>query len=153
MPLDNQQLLDRFNARMPPTGILFGMKVLEVDQQAGRVRQSFQLDERFCNPRGNVQGGIICALLDDCAAFAGIIALGEPGFISSLELKTSFIAPAFPGTLYAEGRCVKMGRSACFLEAELSNGDGKLLARMTSTAVPLRSERKPKLVERADPKP
>lgn len=147
MPLDNQQLLERFNARMPPTGILFGMKVLEVDQKEARVRQSFAIDERFCNPRGHVQGGIICALLDDCAAFAGIIALGEPGFISSLELKTSFLAPAFSGTLYAEGRCLKMGRSACFLEAELSDAGGKLLAKLTSSAVPVRSGKKPKLIE------
>ena len=51
MPLDSQQLLERFNAKMPPTGILFGTKVLEVDQAAGRVRMSFQIDERFCNPR------------------------------------------------------------------------------------------------------
>lgn len=78
MPLDSQQLLERFNAKMPPTGILFGTKVLEVDQTAGRVRMSFQIDERFCNPRGTVQGGIVAALLDDASAFAGIVALGEP---------------------------------------------------------------------------
>lgn len=148
MPLDNQQLRDRFNARMPPTGILFGMTVLEVDQAHGRVRQSFEIDERFCNPRGTVQGGIVCAILDDCAAFAGIVALGEPGFIASLEMKTSFYAAALPGTLYAEGRCIKMGRSSCFLEAELSNDDGKVLAKLTTSAVPMRTTDKPKLIDK-----
>lgn len=147
MPLDNQQLLDRFNARMPQTGILFGMKVLEVDQDSGRVRMSFEMDERFCNPRGTVQGGIVCALLDDAAAFAGIIALGEPGFIASMEIKTSFLAAAMPGTLFAEGRCLKMGRSSCFLEADLTDKDGKLLAKLSSSAVPIRSNLKPNLIE------
>lgn len=146
MPLDDKQLLERFNARMPPTGVLFGMTVLEVDQANAHVRQSFELDERFCNPRGNVQGGIVSAILDDCAAFAGIVALGEPGFIASLEMKTSFFAAASPGTLYAEGRCIKMGRSACFLEADLTDANGKLLARLTSSAVPIRTDEKPKLV-------
>ena len=146
MPLTEDQLIARFNAKQPPTGRMFGLKILAVDQAAGRVRQSFELDDRFCNPRGVIQGGIVTALLDDCAAYAGIVALGEPGFIASLELKTSFFAPAYPGILYAEGRCIKMGRSSCFLEAELSDGDGKLLARMTSTAIPIRSTEPPKLV-------
>ena len=147
MPLTADELIERFNARQPPTGILFGMKVLEVDQAEGRVRQSFAIDDRFCNPRGTVQGGIMAALLDDAAAFAGIIALGEPGFIASLEIKVSYFAPALPGTLFAEGRCVKMGKSACFLEAELTDSSGKLLAKFTSTAIPMRSTQKPKLVE------
>lgn len=147
MPLTADELIERFNARQPPTGILFGMKVLEVDQAEGRVRQSFEIDGRFCNPRGTVQGGIMAALLDDAAAFAGIVALGEPGFIASLEIKVSYFAPALPGTLFAEGRCVKMGKSACFLEAELTDSSGKLLAKLTSTAIPVRSTQKPKLVE------
>ncbi len=148
MPLTAEQLIERFNTKQPPTGILFGMKVLEVDQAAARVRQSFELDGRFCNPRGTIQGGIVTALLDDAAAFAGIVALGEPGFIASMELKTSFFAAAMPGTLYAEGRCIKMGRSSCFLEADLTDADGKLLARLTSTAIPIRSSEKPKLVQK-----
>ncbi len=147
MPLTAEQLIERFNAKQPPTGILFGMKVLEVDQDAGRVRMSFEIDGRFCNPRGTVQGGIVAAMLDDAAAFAGIIALGVPGFIASMELKTSFFAAAMPGTLYAEGRCLKMGKSSCFLEADLTAADGKLLARLTSSAIPIRSDQKPTLVE------
>lgn len=150
MPLTDTQLLERFNSRMPPTGILFGMKVLEVDSAKGTVRQSFELDERFCNPRGTVQGGIVSAILDDCAAFAGIVALGEPGFIASLEMKTSFFAAAQPGTLYADGRCLKMGKSTCFLEADLRDGDGKLIAKLTTSAMPIRTAQRPKLVEKTD---
>lgn len=148
MPLDNQQLLDRFNARLPATGVLFGMKVLEVDQAACRVRMSFEMDERFCNPRGTVQGGMVAALLDDAAAFAGIVALGEPGFIASMEIKTSFLSAVPQGTLFAEGRCLKMGRSTCFLEADLTDAGGKILAKLSTSAVPVRSTQKPRLVER-----
>lgn len=149
MPLTEEQLMERFNNKQPPTGPLFGMTVLGVDQEKGIVRMSFEPGEHLTNPRGTIQGGIVTAMLDDCAAYAGIVALGEPGFIASLELKTSFLSPAFPGLLYAEGRCLKMGKSSCFLEADLTDGDGKLLARLTSSAVPLRSTQKPKLVEAA----
>ncbi len=146
MPLSEAQLIERFNAKQPPTGPLFGMKVLGVDQDKAIVRMSFEPDERLTNPRGTIQGGIVSAMLDDCAAYAGIIALGEPGFIASLELKTSFFAPAYPGLLHAEGRCLKMGRSSCFLEADLRDAEGNLLARLTSAAIPLRTNTAPKLV-------
>ena len=147
MPLTEAQLIERSNAKQPPTGPLFGMKVLGVDQEKGIVRMSFNPDEKLTNPRGTIQGGIVSAMLDDCAAYAGIVALGEPGFIASLELKTSFFAPAYPGLLFAEGRCLKMGKSSCFLEADLKDADGNLLARLTSAAVPLRTDKKPRLVE------
>jgi uncharacterized protein (TIGR00369 family) len=147
MPLSSEQLIERFNTKQPPTGILFGMTVLEVDQVAGRVKMSFDAGAQLCNPRGTIQGGMVAAMLDDAAAFAGIVALGEPGFIASMELKTSFFAPAYPGKLYAEGRCLKMGKSSCFLEADLTDADGKLLARLTSAAIPIRSDQKPKLVD------
>lgn len=146
MPLSEAQLIERFNAKQPPTGPLFGMKVLGVDQDKAIVRMSFEPDERLTNPRGTIQGGIVSAMLDDCAAYAGIVALGEPGFIASLELKTSFFAPAYPGLLHAEGRCLKMGRSSCFLEADLRDAEGNLLARLTSAAIPLRTNTAPKLV-------
>ena len=146
MPLTEAQLIERFNAKQPPTGPLFGMKVLGVDQDKAIVRMSFEPDERLTNPRGTIQGGIVSAMLDDCAAYAGIVALGEPGFIASLELKTSFFAPAYPGLLHAEGRCLKMGRSSCFLEADLRDAEGNLLARLTSAAIPLRTNTAPKLV-------
>jgi uncharacterized protein (TIGR00369 family) len=123
------------------------MKVVGVDQEKGIVRMSFEPDDRLTNPRGTIQGGIVSAMLDDCAAYAGIVALGEPGFIASLELKTSFLGPAYPGKLLAEGRCIKMGRSSCFLEADLRDETGKLLATMSSTAVPIRSTEKPRLIE------
>jgi uncharacterized protein (TIGR00369 family) len=147
VPLTSEQLIERFNAKQPPTGLLFGMTVLEVDQSEGRVKMSFNPGAQLCNPRGTIQGGMVAAMLDDAAAFAGIVALGEPGFIASLELKVTFFAAAYPGLLYADGRCIKMGRSTCFVEADLSDADGKLIARLTSSAMPIRSTQAPKLVD------
>ena len=147
MALSADQLVERFNAKQPPTGPLLGMKVLAVDVDKKLVRMSFAPGDALTNPRGTIQGGIVTAMLDDCAAYAGIVALGEPGFIASLEVKTSFFAPAYPGKLHAEGRCLKMSKSSCFLEADLWDADGKHLARLTSTAVPLRTNQAPKLVE------
>ena len=146
MALTADQLVDRFNAKQPPTGPLLGMKVISVDIERQSVGMTFTPGDSLTNPRGTIQGGIVTAMLDDCAAYAGIVALGEPGFIASLEVKTSFFAPAYPGLLRAEGRCLKMGKSSCFLEADLFDSNGKHLARLTSSAIPLRTNQTPKLV-------
>lgn len=147
MVMDNNELMERINRYMPPTAELLGSKVLEIDAEAGRIRMSFEARKDFLNPGGSVQGGLVTAMLDEAAAFACIAHSGRRIFVPTLELKVSFYAPAREGTLYAEGRVVKAGRTIAFLEADLRDGEGKLLARMTTTAAP-RAIEMPTLVER-----
>ena len=56
---------------------------------------------------------------------------------SSVDLNVSFIRPVKPGRVIAKGRVVNRGRSIVFLEAELFDSDGRLLARSTSSAIPV----------------
>jgi uncharacterized protein (TIGR00369 family) len=136
MPLSDDQLIERFNTRRPPTGKLFKSQILEVRSVDGFVRMSYDIGLEFTNPSGSIQGGIVAALLDDAAAFAVIIKSGQPVFVASLELKTSFFSAAKPGLLYAEARVVKLGKTIAFTEADLTDTEGKLLARMTTTTAP-----------------
>jgi uncharacterized protein (TIGR00369 family) len=136
MPLSDDQLIERFNTRRPPTGKLFKSQILEVRSVEGFVRMSYDIGLEFTNPSGSIQGGIVAALLDDAAAFAVIIKSGQPVFVASLELKTSFFSAAKPGLLYAEARVVKLGKTVAFTEADLTDTEGKLLARMTTTTAP-----------------
>jgi uncharacterized protein (TIGR00369 family) len=136
MPLTDAQLLERFNRNKPPTGVLFKSNILEVRAADGFVRMSYDIGPEFCNPSGAVQGGIVTAMLDDAAAFACIIMTTERIYVPTLELKTSFLGAAHAGLLFAEARCIKFGRSVAFMEAELKNADGKVLAKMSTTAAP-----------------
>lgn len=136
MPLTDAQLLERFNTNKPPTGVLFKSNILEVCAAEGFVRMSYDIGPEFCNPSGAVQGGIVTAMLDDAAAFACIIMTTERIYVPTLELKTTFLGAAHAGLLYAEARCIKFGRSVAFMEAELMNGEGKVLAKMSTTAAP-----------------
>jgi uncharacterized protein (TIGR00369 family) len=147
MPLSDEQLMERFNRRKPPTGVLFKSNILEVRSKDGFVRMSYDIGPDFCNPSGAVQGGIIAAMLDDTAAFACIVKAGEPIYVASLELKTSFFAAAKQGILYAEAQCIKLGRTVAFMEASLMDGEGKLLAKMSTTAAPRIANTAPKLVD------
>ena len=110
--------------------------MLSVDSAQGTVRISFEALPQFCNPGGVLQGGMAAAMLDEAAVCAIIVKSAKNIVAPTLEFKISFFARAPIGTLYAEARCIRIGAKAAFAEADLLDGDGKLLARMTSTGVP-----------------
>ncbi len=149
MPMNDDELMARMNKFVPPTARLLGQEILEVDSAAGRVKMRFQPGPECRNPMGNVQGGIVVAMLDDAAAFAAIVKSGKRIGIPTIELKTSFFAPARSGVpLYAEGRCIKLGKRIAFMEADLFDEAGTLLARLTTSAVPVDLEDRGNLEER-----
>ncbi|HEV2361247.1 MAG TPA: PaaI family thioesterase [Acidimicrobiales bacterium] len=103
----------------------------------GRTTWQMRADERFANPAGILQGGFITALADAAMGAATITALGDAKvFSSNVELKTSFMRPARVGTtLTGTGWVVNKGRRVVFCEAEITDGNGKLIARASSTYV------------------
>ncbi len=150
MPLSDTDLAARMNRHRAPTSALLGMTVLAVDQQAGTVRLQFEPRPEFANPMGNVQGGFVVAMLDDAAALAAIVKAGRRIGIPTVELKTSFFAPAKLGApLFADGRCIKLGRRVAFMEADLRDEAGTLLARLTTSALPVAMDGQANLVETA----
>lgn len=149
MALNDDDLKARMNRFVPPTAAILGQEILEIDSAAGRVKMKFQPIDACRNPMGNVQGGIVVAMLDDAAAFAAIIKSGKRIGIPTIELKTSFFAPAKAGVpLYAEGRCLKLGKRIAFMEADLFDEEGTLLARLTTSAIPIQLDGPSKLVDR-----
>ena len=149
MALNDDDLKARMNRFVPPTAAILGQEILEIDSAAGRVKMKFQPIDACRNPMGNVQGGIVVAMLDDAAAFAAIIKSGKRIGIPTIELKTSFFAPAKAGVpLYAEGRCLKLGKRIAFMEADLFDEEGTLLARLTTSAIPIELDGPSKPVDR-----
>lgn len=110
-----------------------GMPV-HVDDATARTRIEVCAQESHCHSNGTiVQGGFIAGWLDHAMANC-IFALSnftvQP---ISLDLNISFYKSAGPGTLHAEAWVAKRGKSICFLEARLLDGDGVTLAKATST--------------------
>ena len=118
----------------PPAAKLLGWKVLEAEPGSGRIRVQFEATRDFTNPMGNVQGGFLAAMLDDTLGPALATTFEEQEFAPTLELKVNFIRPAKPGTLIGTGRVVHRGGSVAFLEGELHDSAGDLIATATATA-------------------
>jgi uncharacterized protein (TIGR00369 family) len=120
---------------MPPAAELLGWQLEELNAETGTARVRYEARADFTNPLGNIQGGILAAMLDDAMGPA-LVATLEPGqFAPTLEMKVSYLAPAKVGPLWAHGRVLKRGRSNAFVEGEIVDADGKVLARATATVL------------------
>ena len=124
----------RGEAQSPPAAKLLGWKALEAEPDSGRIRVQFEATRDFTNPMGNVQGGILAAMRDDTMGPALATTFEKDEFAPTLELKINFIRPARPGILIGTGRVVHRGGTVAYLQGELHNAAGELVATATATA-------------------
>jgi len=120
--------------RMSPASRYLGLEVLDVDMESLTVDVAFNASEELCNMWGGIQGGMVAAMLDDVMSFAVGLDLDWGQISPTLEIKVSMLAPARPGRLYASGTVIKRGKSVGFIESELKDEAGVLLATGSSTA-------------------
>jgi uncharacterized protein (TIGR00369 family) len=119
---------------MPPVARTLGWTLRAIDPEAGTIEVGFTASEEFTNPTGAVQGGFVAAMLDDTMGPA-VFAMGKGEiFAPTLDLHVSFIRPARPGAFVGRARVVSLGKSIAFLEGELYDSGGALVARSTATA-------------------
>lgn len=117
----------------PVCAALTPFDVVAADPADGLVRVEFEPQPAFGNHFGNIQGGFVVAMLDLPLSLAAFLAIGE--FVPTVEIKTSFLAPARIGRCAAEGRVLRTGRALVFTEARLWSDDGTLAAHATATAI------------------
>jgi uncharacterized protein (TIGR00369 family) len=125
----------------PPAAATLGWELSEVAPERGEIEVHFSALPSFTNPMGNVQGGFLTAMLDDTLGPALVATLAPGEFAVTLELKVSFLRPARPGRLTGRGRVVHRGGSVAFLEGDLRDASGEVLATASATARVVRPSR------------
>ena len=122
--------------KRPPCTDTVGMRLTAVNQEKMTASYEFEAKPEFANPTGAIQGGFIAAMMDEAMSALAIIASNVTMNAPTLEMKISFLQPLFVGKATAEARIIKWGRSTCFIEADLFDPDGKLVARASATQAP-----------------
>ena len=118
----------------PKVAETLGIRFTSIDADAGTIEVEFDGREAFRNYVGNIQGGLLSAMLDDTMgpALAATLAAGEAAVTASLNVQ--FLSPARVGVIQGKGRVDKRGRDVCYLSAELSQ-QGKIVAKATAVAI------------------
>ncbi len=103
----------------------------------------WKADERHHNPMGTLHGGVYCDLADAAMGYAYASTLSDGETFTTVELKINFLRAVRQGKLTAEARVVKSGSTLGFVECDVKDEAGKLLARPSSTRMKLRQDRSP----------
>ena len=137
--LTDEAILERFQrTKNQPTGSqTLGFRLVSVSQATRSVEVEFDARaELLLNPMKQIQGGYLCAMLDEAMSVACMVASGMTAVAPTLEMKTSFFRPGAPGKIKAIGKVVRWGRQVAFTEGELFDPQGRTLAKATGTAIP-----------------
>ena len=122
--------------RRAEASVVLGQDLLDVDVAKGSVRVAYDTTPTLANRYGAIHGGMTAAMMDDVIALAAGLTIEWGQITPTLEMKVSYLAQAKPGTrLVAEARTVRRGGTVIFLEADLKDDAGKLIATASSTVM------------------
>lgn len=121
-----------------PIAKLVGFEIAEAGE--GRAVVTIETGPQHFNPMGTLHGGILCDIADTAMgfAFASTLALGES--FTTVELKINYLRPVREARLRADGQVVQRGRTVGYCECDVTDENGKLVAKSSSTCLVLRGE-------------
>jgi uncharacterized protein (TIGR00369 family) len=138
--LEQGQKLVRGEGTPPPIARLIGFVPKSIEP--GHAIFEMEADERHHNPMGTLHGGIYCDLADAAMGYAYAATLGVGETFTTVELKINFLGAVRKATLTAEARVVKAGSTLGYVECDVKDQTGRLVARAASTCMRLRLESK-----------
>jgi uncharacterized protein (TIGR00369 family) len=109
--------------------------VVDVSVGDGCGRCWLDIGPDHTNRHDALHGGIVTCLLDNASGTTGSLTVDETGkapFLT-ISMNTHFVAPAYKGRVTATGRITGGGRSILFIDAQLKDEEGRLIA--TSSGV------------------
>ena len=121
--------------RVPPNcDLTLGMSCIDKSTPGVTVWR-MTAGEHLANPVGVVQGGFVAAFADTAMASATITNLqGRKAYTANTEMKISFLRPAAVGRLLTcTARVIGGGKRVTFVEAEVTDSSGALVANASST--------------------
>ena len=131
-------LVQRVLDAKPPIAELIGFEVVEIG--AGRAIGTLQAGPRHANPMGTLHGGVLCDIADAAMGMAFASTLAPDESFTTIALSINFFRPVWQARLKAEARVINRGKSVGYLECDVTDQDGKHIARANSTCFVLRGE-------------
>src|ERR1700740_3294905 len=122
-----------------PIARLIGFEAKEIGD--GRAVVVLAAGPQHANPMGTLHGGVLCDIADAAMGMAFASTLAPDETFTTIELKINFFRPVWEAHLRAEGKVVRRGSSVGYTECEITDEDGRLVAKAASTCMVLRGER------------
>jgi uncharacterized protein (TIGR00369 family) len=118
-----------------PVARLLGMEMKTLEP--GCAVFEMRAEERHHNPMGTLHGGVYCDLADAAMGWAYGATLTEGEAFTTIELKINFLRAVRAAAVTAEARVVKAGATLGYVECEVKDEQGRLVAKAASTCLKL----------------
>lgn len=122
----------------PPAAELIGFDVRVTGE--GRAIATLQAGPQHANPMGTLHGGILCDIADAAMGYAFASTLAPEESFTTVDLKIHFFRPVWTAELRAEGRVAHRGRTIGYVECDVTDEKGRMIAKSSSTCLVLRGE-------------
>jgi uncharacterized protein (TIGR00369 family) len=132
---DQIRALLRDPKNAPPSARHLGFELIDFSVDAGWAEVAFMPRPEFANPQGTVQGGFVCAMLDDAMGVTASISKRFTVLVPTLQISVSYLRPTPLSRVVARGEVLRMGANTAHLQGSLKLPDGTLLATATASAV------------------
>jgi uncharacterized protein (TIGR00369 family) len=133
-----QPLIEKVLASRPAVAELIGFNVEEISD--GHAVGSLQTGPQHANPMGTTHGGVLCDLADAAMGMAFASTLAPSESFTTVSLSINFFRPIWQARLRAEAHVVSRGKNVGYVECEVTDQDGKQVAKANSTCFVLRGE-------------
>ncbi|MDG4750831.1 PaaI family thioesterase [Micromonospora sp. WMMD718] len=112
------------------TGGFVALLGLTFDEVSGdRVVIRWKVRPELHQPYGIQHGGVYCSVVETAASIGGALWLGDKGNVVGVSNQTDFLRAVRDGELTAVGTPVHRGRSQQLWLVEITDVDGRLVAR------------------------
>jgi uncharacterized protein (TIGR00369 family) len=121
-----------------PLARLLGLVMKDIE--LGRAVFELQASEQHHNVVGTLHGGVYCHLPDAAMGWAYAATLAENETFATVEMKINYLRAVRDATLTAEAKVVKAGSALGYVECEIRDEQGQLVAKAASTCMRLKQE-------------
>jgi len=136
---NKEMIIEKTNNHAPKFIGMLGGRLVDFDTDKTACTFEFNISKDFCHSIDIVQGGFVTAMLDAAMSHAVFICNQEILNVSSLEIKTSYLAATRAGKLRVEGWVIKQSYKTAFMESHIYNQDNELTATASSVAKLIRA--------------
>jgi uncharacterized protein (TIGR00369 family) len=130
---EHEALVESLRDRLQDSEFYRWAGVELIDASSGTVEIGFEAGPHHLNLQGLVHGGMIATLADTAMGLAVRTVLHPGRRHVTVQLGVEFLRPGRPGKIVAHGRSVRIGSQFGFAEADVTDTDGRLLAKAHST--------------------
>ena len=134
LPLLEERLQGRTDEINFPPPVFDALKgeVVHYDIEHETLTNRFPILGEHLNPYGNMQGGIIAAVIDNTIGPLSLL-VSPPNFTRYMEVKYGKVVSPDLGFIYVTAKFTGKKKRQLFFEAVVKNGDGEKLASAKST--------------------